>query len=106
MTSITDVGTITGELKNVIAETEGLLRTTAGTVAAHAVEARARAERSLRKANKLLRHPERQIADRLRGATRATDLYVHAKPWRAIGIAAGIAFAFGCLVARRGTFLD
>jgi ElaB/YqjD/DUF883 family membrane-anchored ribosome-binding protein len=31
----------------------------------------------------------------------ATDDYVHHEPWKAIGIAAGIAFVAGVLICRR-----
>jgi ElaB/YqjD/DUF883 family membrane-anchored ribosome-binding protein len=34
-------------------------------------------------------------------AARATDVYVHENPWRAIGAAAGVGLVIGLLIGRR-----
>jgi ElaB/YqjD/DUF883 family membrane-anchored ribosome-binding protein len=38
---------------------------------------------------------------RARAAAQATNGYVHENPWPSIGVAAGLAFVAGMLVARR-----
>ena len=38
---------------------------------------------------------------RTKVAAKATDDYVRANPWNAVGIAAGVAFVLGVLITRR-----
>jgi len=42
-----------------------------------------------------------QAAEALHRAMRETDGWVHANPWPAVGIAAGVAFLLGLLISRR-----
>ncbi len=39
--------------------------------------------------------------ERSKEAARATDEYVHDHPWQAVGVAAGVGFLLGMLIARR-----
>ncbi len=101
MASPTEVARLIGELKDVIANTRGLLHATTDSLEGGADAARAQAQLSLRKANRLLRRSRRLVNDRGRIAALVTDRYVRTSPWKAIGIAAGVAFALGWLVTRR-----
>ena len=44
---------------------------------------------------------EQRVVDEGRRAAEATDQFVRAKPWHALGIAAGVAFLIGALMRRR-----
>lgn len=89
------------DLQDVVADTEQLLRATTDLAGEKVGQVRAHAERSLRAAREHLHDAEQRVLDRARIAARRTDRYVHANPWRAMGVVAGIAFAIGCLAARR-----
>jgi ElaB/YqjD/DUF883 family membrane-anchored ribosome-binding protein len=69
------------ELRAVVADAEELLKATADQTGERIAAARGKAEESLK-------------------AAKATEDYVRANPWKALGIAAGAGFAF-CLLATR-----
>ena len=45
--------------------------------------------------------PQAALAARTRAAAKATDEYVHAHPWKAIGVGAGVGLVIGLLIGRR-----
>jgi ElaB/YqjD/DUF883 family membrane-anchored ribosome-binding protein len=94
-------GQIVQDLKAVVSDAEALVHATAGDVSERAVKARARAEESLRHARTRIIEMEQQMMERAKAAAHATNGYVHENPWPSIGVAAGIAFVAGLLVARR-----
>ena len=51
-------------------------------------------------AEELLKATASAAGDRV-SAARATDDYVHANPWRSVGIAAGAGLVIGMLISRR-----
>jgi ElaB/YqjD/DUF883 family membrane-anchored ribosome-binding protein len=89
------------DLKVVAQDVEELLRATASQTGEKLSEARTRAEESLRAARTRLNEASDEIAERTRAAATAADDYVRDNPWHAVGIAAGIGFAVGFLLARR-----
>lgn len=89
------------DLRAVVSDTEDLLKATAGDLSEQAARARARTEESLRNLRERMLKAERDLMVRARAAARATDQYVHEKPWPAVGVAAGIGFVLGILVSRR-----
>jgi ElaB/YqjD/DUF883 family membrane-anchored ribosome-binding protein len=89
------------DLKVVAQDVEELLRATASQTGEKLSEARARAEESLRSARIRLSEASDEVAERTRAAATAADEYVRDNPWHAVGIAAGIGFAVGLLIARR-----
>ena len=89
------------DLKVVALDVEELLKATASQTGEKIAAARARAEESLRSAQKRLAGASDEVAARARAAADATDEYVHDNPWQAIGIAAGVAFLVGYLIGRR-----
>jgi len=89
------------DLKVVAQDVEELLRATASQTGEKLSEARARAEESLRSARIRLSEASDEVAERTRAAATAADEYVRDNPWHAVGIAAGIGFAAGLLIARR-----
>jgi ElaB/YqjD/DUF883 family membrane-anchored ribosome-binding protein len=68
---------------------------------AHAVLIRAKTEESLKLAKARLLDAQDALIAKTREAAKATDAYVHEKPWNAIGVAAGIGVLIGFLIGRR-----
>jgi ElaB/YqjD/DUF883 family membrane-anchored ribosome-binding protein len=101
MSSATPTDRLLDDLRQVVEDTEALLRATAGQAGERAQEARSRAEDSLRQARVRLEGLEQEVVTRARDAAHEADRYVHANPWQSIGIAAGVAFVLGLLVSRR-----
>jgi ElaB/YqjD/DUF883 family membrane-anchored ribosome-binding protein len=89
------------DLRRVVHDVEGLVKATAGQAGEKLGEARTRAEDTLRAARDRLSDLEQQARERASAAAGEADRYVHEKPWQAVGIAAGVAFLVGVLVARR-----
>jgi ElaB/YqjD/DUF883 family membrane-anchored ribosome-binding protein len=92
---------LVSDLKVVIADAEELLRATANQAGEKIAEIRVKAEENLRNAKIRLARAEQALVERTKAAARATDDYVRANPWRAVGIAAGAGFIVGLLVGRR-----
>ena len=85
----------------VVADAEALLKATANQGGEKLAEVRARAEESLKVAKARLLEAQDALIAKTREAARATDEYVHEKPWNAIGIATGIGLLIGFLMGRR-----
>lgn len=89
------------DLKVVAQDVEALLRATAGDTAEKIAAARTRAEDSLRSARIHLSEASDELMEQSRAAALATDDYVRANPWQAVGIAAGVGIILGFLLGRR-----
>jgi ElaB/YqjD/DUF883 family membrane-anchored ribosome-binding protein len=89
------------DLKAVVADSEELLRATAGAVDERASAARARITESLRTARARLDSLDDEVLARVKDATKAADDYVHEHPWGAVGVAAAVGLLAGVLIARR-----
>jgi ElaB/YqjD/DUF883 family membrane-anchored ribosome-binding protein len=103
---MTDTGEVTKEklvsdMKVVIADAEELLKATANAAGEKAAAARARMEDSLRTARVKVAEAQEVMRDRAKQAAQATDDYVHAHPWKAVGFAAAVGVIVGMLIARR-----
>lgn len=94
-------GKLIADLKVLVADTEELLRATAGQVGEKAAAARTRIEASLVAAKERLADAERALVDKTKQAARVADAYVHDHPWSAVGIAAAVGVVFGMLISRR-----
>lgn len=86
----------------VIAETEELLKAAATAGGDKANAWRANVEQNLRAAKDKLVELEHAAAERTRAAAtaaaKATDTYVHDKPWQAVGITAGVGVLVGITI--------
>jgi ElaB/YqjD/DUF883 family membrane-anchored ribosome-binding protein len=89
------------DLHAVLEDADALLRATAGQAGEKVQQARARAEETVRQARERLEIAQEDIALRAREVADQADRYVRENPWRAVGVAAGVAFVVGLLVARR-----
>ena len=89
------------DFKVVVADTEELLRSTAGQAGEKISELRAKAQDHLATAKIKLADAEAAIVDKAKQAGRVADDYVHDNPWGAVGVAAGVGFLVGLLIGRR-----
>ncbi len=90
-----------GDLRTVMADAEELLKATASQTGERIVAIRARAEESLKAAKARLVEQEAAVLAKTKEAAKATDEYVRANPWMAVGIAALAGLILGILAARR-----
>jgi ElaB/YqjD/DUF883 family membrane-anchored ribosome-binding protein len=89
------------DLKAVVADSEELLKATAGAADERAAAARARISESLRAAKAKIDEIDAEMLDRIKDAAKATDDYVHEHPWHAVGIAAAAGLLLGVVIAKR-----
>jgi ElaB/YqjD/DUF883 family membrane-anchored ribosome-binding protein len=92
---------LVADLKVLIGDTEELLKATAGQAGEKIATARERIQASLAVYKEKLIDAEEAMMERTKEAARATDEYVHDHPWQAVGVAAGVGFLLGMLIARR-----
>jgi ElaB/YqjD/DUF883 family membrane-anchored ribosome-binding protein len=85
----------------VVADAEALLKATANQGGEKLAEVRARTEESLRAVKTRLAEAQDALLAKTKEAARVTDVYVHEKPWNAIGVAAGLGLLIGFLMGRR-----
>jgi ElaB/YqjD/DUF883 family membrane-anchored ribosome-binding protein len=85
----------------VLDDVEALLKQAASAGGQQAQELRDRAAEALGRARVKLRDAQVAVGENAKAAARATDDWVHAHPWGAIGVGAGVGFLIGLLVARR-----
>ena len=89
------------DIRLVIADTEELLRATAGQAGEKIADIRAKTQDRLSAAKIKLAEAEAVLVDKARQAGRVADDYVHDNPWRSVGMAAGVGFIVGLLIGRR-----
>jgi ElaB/YqjD/DUF883 family membrane-anchored ribosome-binding protein len=103
MTEMTEVTRekLMADVKLVIADSEELLRATAGQAGDKIADLRLKAQDHLTSAKIKLADAEAAVLDKAKAVGRAADDYVHDNPWRSVGFAAGIGFIAGLLIGRR-----
>jgi ElaB/YqjD/DUF883 family membrane-anchored ribosome-binding protein len=89
------------EFSAVLAEAEEMLKRAATETGDKARDLRSQIETKLLQAKLNLQELEGQAVDQAKAAARATDDYVHDKPWQAVGVAAAVGFLVGLLIGRR-----
>jgi len=89
------------EFRNLVRDGEALLRTTSNMSGEALAQAREQFRDQLAKARTRVGTVSRVAIDRGRRAAVATDEYVHASPWPAIGAAAAVGLLIGVLISRR-----
>ena len=94
-------GKLAEDLKMVLTDAEELLKATAEQTGERITAARAKAEESLKAAKVRLAQEEVAVVTKTKAAAKATEDYVRANPWKAMGIAAAIGFVLHTLVTRR-----
>jgi len=89
------------DVKAVVADAEDYLAASVGQTGEAYAAARSKLERTVDAARMQLAETNRVLGEKTRAAARATDTYVHAKPWESIAMSAGVGFLVGLLIARR-----
>lgn len=92
---------LVADFRAVIADTEELLKITAGQAGEKAAELRVRLQENLVLAKEKLADAQAAAIEKTKAAAAATDDYVHDNPWRAVGVAAGVGLIIGLLIGRR-----
>jgi ElaB/YqjD/DUF883 family membrane-anchored ribosome-binding protein len=90
------------DFKAVVADTEELLKATAGLTGEHIASARAKLEDRLAATQRRFANLEEDLAEHAKAAYEATDKLVREHPWPAVGVAAAVGFLIGVLSSRRG----
>lgn len=89
---------LVGDLKNLVADAEELLKATASQAGEKVAEARQKIEQSLIEGKKALADAERTLRQKSKEAADLADDYVRDNPWSAVGIAAGVGLVLGLLI--------
>jgi ElaB/YqjD/DUF883 family membrane-anchored ribosome-binding protein len=86
------------DLKNLVADAEGLLKATASQAGEKVAEARQKIEQSLIEGKKALADAEKTLRQKSKECAELADDYVRDNPWSAVGIAAGVGLVLGLLL--------
>jgi ElaB/YqjD/DUF883 family membrane-anchored ribosome-binding protein len=89
------------DVRAVVADAEAYLDASVGQTGAAYAAARKKLEQTLDAAKAQAAEAHRVLAEKTRAAARATDTYVHEKPWESIAMGVGVGLLLGLLVARR-----
>lgn len=92
---------LAADFRAVMDDIDALMTTTGKEVTVEAKALRARIQERLSGAKEKLVDAQHEAVQRAKDAAVATDDYVHAKPWQAIGVAAAVGLALGVLIGRR-----
>lgn len=92
---------VIADFKEVVADAEALLKATANQGGEKLAEVRAKTEKSLRVAKARMAQAQAALLVKTKAAAKATDVYVHENPWRAIGVGASVGLVIGLLIGRR-----
>jgi ElaB/YqjD/DUF883 family membrane-anchored ribosome-binding protein len=85
----------------VVTDAEALIKATANQGGEALAAVRVKAEASLARAKAKMADAEAALLVRAKAAAKATDVYVHENPWKAIGISGGLGLLIGFLMGRR-----
>ena len=89
------------DFKTLIADTEDLLKASAGSAGEKLADARVKAQQALAEARGALARAEALAAERARAGAQIVDQSVHQNPWAAVGVATGIGLLVGWMLGRR-----
>lgn len=95
---VTSRDKLVGDLKNLVADAEELLKATASQAGEKVTEARQKIEQSLIEGKKALADAEKTLRQKSKEAADLADDYVRDNPWSAVGIAAGVGLVLGLLI--------
>ncbi len=94
-------GRMAGDFRNMIADSEDLLKAAATASGDGLTAARTKFEEKLKRAKATLADAAQPVFDGARETAAAADNYVHGNPWIAIGAAIAAGALFGFLAAKR-----
>jgi ElaB/YqjD/DUF883 family membrane-anchored ribosome-binding protein len=89
------------DVRAVIVDAETYLGASAAQTGEAYAAARKKLERTLATARTQIAETLREFDEKTRAAARATDAYVHERPWESIAVGAGVGLLVGFVLARR-----
>ena len=89
------------DVKAVVTDAEAYLNASVGQAGEAYAAARTKLEKTLDTVRAQAAETRLVLADKTRAAARATDTYVHEKPWASIAVSAGVGLVLGLVIARR-----
>lgn len=89
------------DLNAVVADAKAYLDASVGQTGEVYAAARVKLEETLENAKAQAAEAHRVLAEKTRAAVRATDVYVHEKPWKSVAVGAGVGLLLGLVLARR-----
>ena len=89
---------LVGDLRNLVADAEELLKATASQAGEKIGVARQKIEQSLIEGKKALADAEKNLVQKSKECAEIADDYVRENPWNAVGIAAGLGLILGLLI--------
>jgi len=89
---------LVGDLRNLVADAEELLKATASQAGDKIGVARQKIEQSLIEGKKALADAEKNLVAKSKECAEIADDYVRENPWSAVGIAGGIGLLLGLLI--------
>lgn len=89
------------DFKVVVEDAEALVKATANQGGEKLAEVRAKAEESLKIVKTRMAEAQAALLVKTKAAAKATDVYAHENPWKAIGVATGLGLVIGLLIGRR-----
>jgi len=92
---------VSREFHNVLADIEDLIKATTSLTGDELSRARAKLNARVAVAKQSLDEMGGAMALQARQAATVTNDYVHAEPWKAIGVGAAVGFLLGIVLARR-----
>ena len=90
-----------GDLKVVVADAEELLKLTAHEVGEGTAALRMRLQERLAHSRQSVVEMQATATEKAKVAGQAADDYVHAHPWKAVAVGAGVGMIVGLLFGRR-----
>ena len=90
-----------GDLRNLVADAEELLKATASQAGERIAEARKKIDQSLVEGKKALADAEKTVRAKSKEYADTADDYVRENPWTAVGVAAGVGLVLGLLMRGR-----
>jgi len=89
------------DLKAVVNDAEELLKATAHQTGEKVAAVRAKAEESLKTAKARIAEEGKVVVEKAKSAGKSADEFVHANPWKAVGIGSLAGLVIGLLISRR-----
>lgn len=89
------------EFHNFLTDIEDLITSTTSLTGDDLAQAREKLSARIESAKYSLNQMSGALADRARNSAKATDTYVHDKPWQSIGLGAALGLLIGLVLARR-----
>lgn len=89
------------DMKTALASAEEFIKQAASASGERAAELRDKSLNALRQAKEKAQDIQDTVTQTSRQAARAADDYVHAYPWKAVSIAAGIGLVVGLILNRK-----